>query len=133
MAENTAGEIYVNKFLGPNPFLRGEAARLPVIRQRRYLQATLSFPDAAGGKWRLWEAEKGRHVPAFSNRYLDFTSKRGIAWYPHTRRISSTEIMGDATKASAEKGARIRAIMIAHLVSLVEDIKGMTLAEIHQP
>ncbi len=57
-ARNTAREIYVNKFLAPNPFLRGEAARLPVIRRRDYLRARLSFPGAvaaprgAAGSWR---------------------------------------------------------------------------------
>jgi mycofactocin system creatininase family protein len=72
-----------------------------------------------------------RAVPAFSSRYLDFTSKRGISWYTYTRRISSSGIMGDPTAADAEKGEKIWAIMIAHLVSLVEDLKGMTLEEIH--
>ena len=33
MARNTAREIYVKKFLEPNPFLRGAAGQLPVIRQ----------------------------------------------------------------------------------------------------
>jgi creatinine amidohydrolase len=40
--------------------------------------------------------------------------------------------MGDLTRASAEKGKKIWEIMISHLVALVEDLKSMTLAEIHQ-
>jgi len=40
-------------------------------------------------------------------------------------------VMGDPTKASAAKGERIWEIMIAHLVSLVEDLKRLTLEEIH--
>jgi creatinine amidohydrolase/Fe(II)-dependent formamide hydrolase-like protein len=39
--------------------------------------------------------------------------------------------MGDPTKASADKGKKIWEIMIAHLVALVEDLKRMTLEEIH--
>jgi creatinine amidohydrolase len=39
--------------------------------------------------------------------------------------------MGDATKATAEKGRKIWKVMIAHLVALVEDLKNMTLDEIH--
>jgi creatinine amidohydrolase len=39
--------------------------------------------------------------------------------------------MGDPTKASAAKGERIWEMMIAHLVSLVEDLKRLTLEEIH--
>ncbi len=72
-----------------------------------------------------------KSVPRFSSRYLDFTSKRGVLWYAHTRRISSTGVMGDPTIASAEKGQKIWELMIAHLVALVEDLKQMSLAEIH--
>ncbi len=72
-----------------------------------------------------------REVPEFSSRYLDFTSKRGVLWYAYTRKISQSGVMGDPTKASAEKGKRIWEIMITHLVALVEDLKSMTLEEIH--
>jgi creatinine amidohydrolase/Fe(II)-dependent formamide hydrolase-like protein len=70
-------------------------------------------------------------VPEFSSHYLDFTSKRGVSWYAYTQRISNSGVMGDPTKASAEKGKKIWEIMIAHLVALVEDLKSMTLEEIH--
>ena len=72
-----------------------------------------------------------KSVPKFSSRYLDFTSKRGVLWYAHTRRISNTGVMGDPTIASAKKGQKIWEMMIAHLVALVEDLKHMSLAEIH--
>jgi creatinine amidohydrolase/Fe(II)-dependent formamide hydrolase-like protein len=72
-----------------------------------------------------------REVPEFSSRYLDFTSKRGVLWYAYTRKISYSGVMGDPTKASAEKGKKIWEIMITHLVALVEDLKSMTLEEIH--
>jgi len=72
-----------------------------------------------------------KSVPEFSSRYLDFTSKRGVLWYAHTRRISNTGVMGDPTIASAEKGQKIWELMIAHLVALVEDLKHMSLDEIH--
>ncbi len=71
-------------------------------------------------------------VPEFSNRYLNYTSKRGVSWYSYTRRISETGVLGDPTKASAEKGREIWEIMIAHLVALVEDLKSLTLDEIYQ-
>ena len=70
-------------------------------------------------------------IPKFSSRYLDFTSKRGVLWYAHTQRISNTGVMGNPTIASAEKGQKIWELMIAHLVALVEDLKHMSLAEIH--
>ena len=43
-AENTAREIYVKKFLEPNPFLTGAAAELPVVKKQKYLRARLVFP-----------------------------------------------------------------------------------------
>jgi creatinine amidohydrolase/Fe(II)-dependent formamide hydrolase-like protein len=74
----------------------------------------------------------GKKIPAFSSRYLDFSSKRAISWYGRTKKISPTGVMGDPTKASAQKGKDIWEIMIAHLVAFVEDLKGLTLEEIHQ-
>ena len=71
-------------------------------------------------------------VPEFSSRYLNFTSKRSVSWYAHTERISRSGIMGDPTKASKEKGKKMWQIMVAHLVSFVEDLKRMSLDEIHQ-
>lgn len=43
MAENTAREIVVKKFLEPNPFLRGPASRLPATKRARYCHARLRF------------------------------------------------------------------------------------------
>jgi len=71
-------------------------------------------------------------IPEFSSRYLNFTSKRGILWYAYTKKISKSGVMGDPTKASAEKGKKIWQIMVAHLVAFVEDLKRMSLEEIHQ-
>ena len=73
-----------------------------------------------------------KSVPKFSSRYLNFTSKRGISWYAYTKRISENGTMGDPTKADAEKGKKFWQIMIAHLVTFVEDLKRMSLEEIHQ-
>jgi creatinine amidohydrolase/Fe(II)-dependent formamide hydrolase-like protein/7-cyano-7-deazaguanine synthase in queuosine biosynthesis len=73
-----------------------------------------------------------RHVPEFSSRYLNFSSQRGLPWYAYTKRISNSGVMGDPTRATAEKGARMWEVMIAHLVTLVEDLKGLTLDEIFQ-
>lgn len=68
----------------------------------------------------------------FSSRYLNFSSLRGVPWYAQTNKISANGTMGDPTKASAEKGNKMWAIMIAHLVAFVEELKRMTLDEIHQ-
>lgn len=71
-------------------------------------------------------------VPKFSSRYLDFTSKRGISWYAFTKRISQSGVMGDPTKASAEKGRKMWEVMTRHLVTFVDVLKELTLDEIFQ-
>ena len=57
MADNTATEIYVNKLLQPNPFLIGDAAKLPVLRKKSYLQSTLVFPDPLPEKLPQWQGD----------------------------------------------------------------------------
>ncbi len=48
MAENTATEITVKKFLEHNPFLRGAATNLPAIKRDEYCRARIRFaPDPA--------------------------------------------------------------------------------------
>lgn len=71
-------------------------------------------------------------IPEFSSTYLDFTSKRGVSWHARTEKYSTTGVMGDPTKASREKGEKIWQIMIAHLVTLVEDLKALTMEQIYQ-
>jgi creatinine amidohydrolase/Fe(II)-dependent formamide hydrolase-like protein len=71
-----------------------------------------------------------RFVPRFSSAYLEFTGSRSVEWYARTRRLSPQGVLGDATKASAEKGAKIWEIMIRNLVEMIEDLKRLTLDEI---
>jgi creatinine amidohydrolase/Fe(II)-dependent formamide hydrolase-like protein/7-cyano-7-deazaguanine synthase in queuosine biosynthesis len=71
-------------------------------------------------------------APRFSSRYLNFTSKRGVSWYAYTKKVSPSGVMGNPSRASAEKGRKMWQIMIAHLTALVEDLKSMTLDEIYQ-
>lgn len=63
MAVNTAREIYVNKFLAPNPFLVGDVARLPVVRAQDYLLAELRYPDPPPAQPPApWPSEPRRHA-----------------------------------------------------------------------
>jgi creatinine amidohydrolase/Fe(II)-dependent formamide hydrolase-like protein len=71
-------------------------------------------------------------IPTFSSQYLNFSSKRGISWFGSTRMISPSGVMGDPTRADAAKGERIWQIMVAHLVAFIEDLKDLTVSEIHQ-
>jgi creatinine amidohydrolase/Fe(II)-dependent formamide hydrolase-like protein len=79
---------------------------------------------------RLQEAR--RFIPQFSNRYLDFTSKRSVGWYARTASISPNGVLGDPTKASQEKGEKMWDLMVKRLVEFVEDLKNMSLDEIYQ-
>jgi creatinine amidohydrolase/Fe(II)-dependent formamide hydrolase-like protein len=72
------------------------------------------------------------NVPRFSSRFLDFSSRGSVGWYAHTHNISSTGVMGDATRATREKGERIWRVMTQRLVELVEDLKRLSLDEIYQ-
>jgi creatinine amidohydrolase/Fe(II)-dependent formamide hydrolase-like protein len=71
-------------------------------------------------------------VPRFSSDYLDFSSKRGVGWYAYTNKISDSGVMGDATKATVEKGHKIWEMMTRRLVELIEDLKRLSLDEIYQ-
>lgn len=71
MMTNTAREIYVKKFLEPNPFIRGHAANLPLVKLESYSQAKLVFKTkslAARSKTRKdeirfhWNVDKSRHT-----------------------------------------------------------------------
>lgn len=68
----------------------------------------------------------------FGSSYLDYSSERGVSWYVRTDKISDSGIMGDATKATAEKGKKMWNIMIAHLVKFVEEIKKSNLDDLYQ-
>jgi hypothetical protein len=62
MTANTAREIYVKKFLEPNPFLLGDAAHLPAIRKSDYVAARLKFDGAepSAGRIEKWRTEPGK-------------------------------------------------------------------------
>jgi len=73
-----------------------------------------------------------RSVPRFSNPYLDFTSQLSVGWYGRTQKISRSGVMGDPTVATAAKGKQMWDLAVDHLARLVEDLKRLTLEQIHQ-
>jgi creatinine amidohydrolase/Fe(II)-dependent formamide hydrolase-like protein len=70
-------------------------------------------------------------VPRFSSEYLDFSSQKGVTWFARTKRISPEGVLGDPTRASADKGRKMWDVMVSNLVRLVEDLKEMSLDELH--
>jgi len=73
-----------------------------------------------------------REVLEFGSDYLDYTSDRGVSWFVRTHKISKSGVMGDATKATAEKGAKMWELMISHLVKFTETIKATPLDHLYQ-
>lgn len=81
----------------------------------------------------LVKMEKAKKAtPEFASSYLDYSSSRGVPWYVRTRKISESGIIGDPTRATAQKGQKIWEIMVAHLVKFVEEIKSSKLDDLYQ-
>ena len=69
MAQNTAREIFVKKFLEENPFVVGPATELPPVKLESYLRANLVFSDGGQGKTKKdrkwtqgWRGQRSRHA-----------------------------------------------------------------------
>ncbi len=73
-----------------------------------------------------------KHVPTFSSEYLDFSSRRSVDWYAYVAKISPTGVLGDPTKATAEKGEKMWELMVQHLVRFVEHLKRLSLDQIYE-
>ena len=68
----------------------------------------------------------------FGSKFLDYDDERGVSWFVHTDHISNSGVMGDATKATAEKGHKMWELMIKNMVRFVESIKNTPLEELYQ-
>jgi len=66
------------------------------------------------------------------NEYLDYTSERGVRWYVHTERLTNSGVMGNAKKATAEKGQEMWKIMIRNMAEFVESIKNTPSDKLYQ-
>lgn len=69
---------------------------------------------------------------SFGSNFLDFDDERSVNWYVRTDKISESGIMGDATKATAEKGKKMWEVMIKNMVVFVESIKNTPLDDLYQ-
>lgn len=69
---------------------------------------------------------------SFGSSFLDFDDERSVSWYVRTSKISESGIMGDATKATAEKGEKMWEVMIRNMVRFVESIKNTPLEDLYQ-
>ena len=62
MLANTAREIYIKKFIEPNPFLVEAVSNLPVIKQESYLQANVLFKNGSPPRETHWAVDNSRHA-----------------------------------------------------------------------
>jgi creatinine amidohydrolase len=72
------------------------------------------------------------HTLDLDNEYLDFTSERGVSWFVHTKRLSASGVMGDATQATAEKGHKMWKVMISKMAEFVDTIKNTPSDKLYQ-
>lgn len=68
----------------------------------------------------------------FGSKYLDYDSDRSVNWYVHTDKISNSGVIGDATKATKEKGEKMWQLMIDNMVKFVEAIKNIPMEVLYQ-
>ena len=66
------------------------------------------------------------------NEFLDFTSDRGVSWYVHTKTLSKSGVIGNASLATAEKGEKMWEIMIRKMADFVETIKNTPSDRLYQ-
>jgi len=66
------------------------------------------------------------------NEFLDFTSDRGVSWYVHTKRLSESGVMGNATLGTSEKGEKMWQVMIQKMTEFVETIKNTPSDKLYQ-
>jgi len=90
MAANTACEIYVKKFLEPNPFLTGPAAALPIVKRSSYLRARIAV-ERVDAEWeRRPQANPDGAEKTRSDRYIVLSSggKESLLSYGLLREIT---------------------------------------------
>jgi creatinine amidohydrolase/Fe(II)-dependent formamide hydrolase-like protein len=64
-----------------------------------------------------------KEIPEFRSNFLSFSGKNTVPWGFRTHELSESGIMGDATKASLEKGRRLLDAHVRNLCKLIEDLR----------
>jgi creatinine amidohydrolase/Fe(II)-dependent formamide hydrolase-like protein len=138
MAANTAREVYVKKFLEPNPFLVGEATSLDPEKRDSYLVAEPIFPDGEPSRYRPWETDRGRCVvlssggkeSLLSHGLLDemgvethpiFVNESGRHWFTALNAYRHFQAEVPRTSRVWTNSDRVFAWMLRHLPFVRED------------
>ncbi len=72
----------------------------------------------------------GLSVPRFAVEALDEGGPRSIPWFSRTSRFSAEGVLGDPSRATAEKGRRMWEVQVERLADLVTGLRGRSLEEL---
>jgi len=72
----------------------------------------------------------GLSVPRFALEALDEGGERWVPWFARTSRLSPEGVLGDPSRATADKGRRMWEVQIGRLVELVRGLRGRSLEEL---
>jgi creatinine amidohydrolase/Fe(II)-dependent formamide hydrolase-like protein len=156
MLDNTSREIYVVKFLHPNPFLVGDASRLPLVKSERYTLARLNFSatktpvagrsQPAASPQTSWNVDSSRHAVASSGGkdsllsfgllkemgqdvYPIFINESGRHWYTALNAFRHFRTTYPETKRVWTNSDRFFAWMLRHLPFIRQDFARMRFDE----
>jgi creatinine amidohydrolase/Fe(II)-dependent formamide hydrolase-like protein len=138
MMHNTSREIYVVKFLQPNPFLTGEAAHLPVIRQRTYTLARVEFSTLERKILPMWDTDPNRFAVSSSGGkdsllsfgllkemgrdvYPIFVNESGRHWYTALNAFRYSQASYAETRRVWTNSDRLFNWMLRHLPMIRRD------------
>jgi creatinine amidohydrolase/Fe(II)-dependent formamide hydrolase-like protein len=71
-------------------------------------------------------------APPISHRHLDLTSSHAVPWFHRSARVSGSGVLGDPTRASADKGRQIWEIRVRGLVRLVAWLQQTPVEQLHE-
>lgn len=74
----------------------------------------------------------GYSVPRFEIEALDEGGPRSVPWFARTSRFSPEGVLGDPSRATAEKGRRMWEAQVERLVELVRGLRGRSLEELRR-
>jgi len=72
----------------------------------------------------------GLSVPRFALEALDEGGERSVPWFSRTSRFSRQGVLGDPSKATAEKGMLMWEVEVRRLAELVRGLRGRSLEEL---
>ncbi len=147
MMDNTSREIYVIKFLHPNPFIRKETARLPMVKSDSYTLARTDFEVGKPNRIpssdiqdrpRAWDVDFSRHAVLSSGGkdsllsfgllnemgrdvFPIFVNESGRHWYTALNAFRHFKSLYPHTRRVWTNSDRVFTWMLRHLPMIRQD------------